>query len=299
MKIAPPMVWIPMLMLALGNAVAAQEEPLAAEAPIEAFEAEEVVAAAPAAAEDPASSEDVRQRLSVLLNRHPDDLATVLALEPGLLSNEAFLAGYPDLARFLGEHPEIRRNPHFYLAWYQTREPRGVLSEILESLMIFATFLFIALALAWLVRTVVEQKRWNRLSRTQAEVHNKILDRFGSSEELLEYVRSPAGARFLESAPIPLHADQPAARTPHTRVLWSVQIGVVVAAAALGMILVSFRFTDETAEALFALGAIAFCLGAGFVAAAAASISLSRRLGLWRPAPAGEASPEAGSFDAP
>jgi hypothetical protein len=67
------------------------------------------------------------------------------------------------------------------------------------------------------------------------------------------------------------------------RAMWSVQVGVVVAAAALGMLLVSFRFDAETGEGLFAMGAIGLCLGAGFVASALVSAYLSRRLGLWRP----------------
>jgi hypothetical protein len=70
------------------------------------------------------------------------------------------------------------------------------------------------------------------------------------------------------------------------RVLWSIQIGVVVAVASLGMLLVSFRLDGETAQGLFVLGAIGFCVGAGFIASAAVSLALSRRLGLWEPPPA-------------
>ena len=121
--------------------------------------------------------------------------------------------------------------------------------------------------------------RWRQLSRTQSEVHNKILDRFGTSSELLEYVRSPAGTKFLESAPIPVRAEeQPRPSAPQSRVMLSIQVGVVVTAAAVGMLLVSLRL-DEGADGLFALGAIGFCLGAGFIASALISLFLSRRLG--------------------
>jgi small-conductance mechanosensitive channel len=168
---------------------------------------------------------------------------------------------------------------------------------VFEALIIFATFLLVALALAWLLRTIIEQKRWSRLSRTQSEVHNKILDRFGTSEELLAYVRTPAGTRFLESAPIPLHAERPAQGAPQsaplTRVLWSIQIGVVVAVGSLGMLLVSIPFDGEGARALFVLGAIGFCVGVGFVASAAVSLVLSRRLGLWEPPGPGGTAPAA------
>lgn len=87
-----------------------------------------------------------------------------------------------------------------------------------------------------------DQKRWNRLPKTQAELHNKILDNFGTTSELLEYVKTPAGTKFLESAPIPLHEQTVTPNAPLARVLWSVQIGVIASVGALGMLLVSDRF---------------------------------------------------------
>jgi hypothetical protein len=240
-------------------------------------------AAPPGAGEIARDSGETRNHFNALLREHPPELGTILALDPTLLSNDAFLAGYPELQGFVAARPEVRRNPRFYLSDFQPRRESGTLDQLLETLVIFATFLLIALALAWVLRTIIEQKRWNRLSRTQSEVHNKILDRFGSSEELLAYVRTPAGARFLESAPIPLHAERATQSPPMARVLWSIQIGVVVAVASLGMLLVSFRLDGETAQGLFVLGAIGFCVGAGFIASAAVSLALSRRLGLWEP----------------
>lgn len=257
--------------------------------------------AEPAAAETARGSQQIRNDFSRILSRHPPELATILGLDPTLLSNDAFLAGYPELARFVAANPEVRRNPRFYLAGWQPERQPDPLGDLFDALAIFATFLLIALALAWFVRTIIEQKRWSRLSRTQSEVHNKILDRFGTSEELLAYVRTPAGARFLESAPIPLHAERSqggAQSAPLTRVMWSIQIGVAVAVAALGMLLVSIPFEGESALVLFFLGAIGFCLGAGFIASAAVSLFLSRRLGLWEPPRSGETAPAAARFEA-
>lgn len=289
---------VPILILSLPAGASAQEEVVtpraesAAEIP-ESREATPETGSTPAG-EAEVSNYEFRNRFTRLLLQHPRELATILALDPRLLSNEAFLAGYPDLARFVAEHPEVRQDPSFYLVEFRHRRSGGnPLGELLEGFLIFGVFLLIALALAWLVRTIIEQKRWNRLSRTQSEVHNKILDRFGTSEELLEYVRTPAGTRFLESAPIPLHADRASQNPPLTRVLWSIQIGVVVAAAGLGMLLVSGQVGEENAHALLALGVIGLSVGAGFVASAAASLFLSRRLGLWEipPRPAASEPP--------
>ena len=230
------------------------------------------------------SSYEVRNRFTALLRQSPPELGQILKLDPTLMSNQTFLAGYPELARFLEESPEVRLNPRFYLA--EIRVPgqgNQVLDETLEWLAIGVIWFLVLFAGSWLVRTIIEQRRWNRLSKTQSEVHNKILDRFGTSEELLAYMKTPAGSKFLEAAPIPLSVDQGSAprNAPLTRVMWSVQIGIVVGIASLGMLLVSVRFDQETSQGLFALGVIGFCVGLGFIAAGAVSVILSRRFGLW------------------
>jgi hypothetical protein len=271
----------------------AQEQPAAtAPATTTAAAATTTATTQPSTEGEPAeerSSYEIRNMFSSRVRDYPPELAKLIALDPSLLSNDAFLAGYPNIARFVSENPEIRQNPRFYLADFRIPgERESVFDKVFEALMIFATFVFIAFALAWLVRTVIEQKRWNRLSRTQSEVHSKILDRFSSSEELLTYVRTPAGSKFLESAPIPLHADAAPQNVSLTRVLWSIQVGIVIAAGAIGMLIVSGRLDKDDAQALFAMGTIAFCVGGGFVASAVVSMIMSRRLGLWqgRPTPA-------------
>lgn len=236
-------------------------------------------------AEGARSSYQVRDQFSVLLRQRPTEVATILQLDPSLLADDAFLAKYPELRDFVQKHPEVRHNSQFYLEPFEfhTRRPESLAEEVLEGLTIFSVFGLIAFALAWLVRTIIEQKRWSRLSKTQTEVHNKILDRFGTSAELMEYIRTPAGTKFLESAPIPLHAEStPQQNAPVSRVLWSVQIGVVIAATSIGLLVVSGRFDREAAQELFALGVIGASIGAGFIASAVVSLFLSRRLGLWQ-----------------
>ena len=78
------------------------------------------------------------------------------------------------------------------------------------------------------------------------------------------------------------------------RVLWSIQLGLVVGAGALGMLLVSSRVERDVAEGFFALGTVGLCVGAGFVLSAIASLVLARRLGLWEPPPRAEALDEPG-----
>lgn len=235
------------------------------------------------------TSYQVRERFGNLLRQSPPSLARLLVLDPNLMRNQAFLDENPRLKSFLAEHPEVVRNPRFYLEEFDLRPiPReSAFEEMLEAMTILSAFALIAFALGWLVKTIIEQKRWNKLSRTQAEVHNKILDRFGTTAEVLEYVKTPAGTKFLESAPIPLYTDRKPQNPPQSRVLWSIQIGVIIAAAALGLLLASTTFKDDSAQGLFAMGVIALSIGAGFIGSAMVSLSLSRRLGLLQPPPAG------------
>jgi ABC-type Fe3+-siderophore transport system permease subunit len=224
-----------------------------------------------------------RENIINLLRRHPRNLTRVVSVEPTLLLNDQFLAPYPDVAKFVTEHPEVRRNPHYYVGNLSIEDsrPRNSMDEAVESVTIMATFALIAFALAWLVRTVIDQKRWNRLSKQQTEVHNKILDRFGSSEELLAYIKTPAGTKYLESAPIALHAERPPQNAPVSRVLWSIQLGVIIAAGSIGMLFIGATIPGEGGNGLFAMGAIGLSIGAGFIASAFISLFLSRRLGMW------------------
>jgi hypothetical protein len=246
--------------------------------------------------EDPSTGRHykVREQFTRLLGQHPYELWMILKLDPALLTNEAFMSGYPEVQEYVARHPEILRNPRFFLAQFNSpAENRSVLDDIVEVLAIGSGIGLIVVALAWLIRTLIEQRRWKQLSRTQSDVHNKILDRFNTTEQLLEYIRTPAGSKFLESAPIPLHVERPASGKTSTlaaRILWSVQLGVVIAIVGLGMLLLSAVFEKDSSQELFALGAIALCVGTGFIASAAVSLKLSRRLGLWED---GGAPPEA------
>lgn len=221
---------------------------------------------------------EVRNQLYSLIRTYQPGLGSTLAFHPDLLSDQEFLSSYPALSDFLDRHPEVRREPYFYFGQFQTHQydPADALLEVIA---ILGTVALVALALAWLIRTWIEQRRWNRLSKNQIEVHNRILDRFGSSEDLLEYVRTSAGTRFLEAAPIAVHTER--GSSPQARIVRTVQIGVIVVAAALGTLLISGRFDEDGSQVLFSLGVIALSVGVGFIGSAAVSNVLSQRLGLW------------------
>jgi len=99
-------------------------------------------------------------------------------------------------------------------------------------------------------------------------------------------METPSGRRFLESAPISLRDDSRAIGAPFERILWSLQAGVVGSVAGLGLLVVSWRLTDDVSQFFFVVGMVTLALGGGFIVSAAAAYVLSRRLGLFdRPGP--------------
>ena len=237
-----------------------------------------------------ADARETREQVAELLRKFPPSLGRVLKLDPSLLQSAEYLAPYPALAAFLAQHPEVARNPSFFLSDVRIgaddapADPRSRSLEVFRSLMdtitAFSVFLVVTAALMWLLRTIIDYRRWSRLSKVQSEVHNKLLDKFAASESLVAYMETDAGRRFLESAPIPLDAEPRNVGAPLNRILWSLQTGIVVGAGGLGLQLVSRRVPEDPALAMSILGALALALGLGFIVSAAASYILSRRLGL-------------------
>jgi hypothetical protein len=230
-----------------------------------------------------------KEELSALLDRYPPSLRGVLALDPNLLGDQPYLAPYPALVSFLNAHPEIARNPSFYVG--EGIVPRAhqdpasqifdMWRDMLNGLGIFAGFGLAVGVLVWLTRTLVDYRRWSRLAKVQTDAHTKLLDRFTANEDLLAYIQSPAGAKFLESSPISLDAGPRSVGAPLGRILWSVQGGVVLIAGGIGLHIVGGRVADAPAsQSLHALGVIGIALGVGFVISSIISFAISQRLGL-------------------
>jgi hypothetical protein len=233
-----------------------------------------------------------RQQLHEMLRRYSPSLGGVLKLDPSLLNDANYLAPYPELADLLSRHPEIARDPGYFfeevnLPWADRHEPTDARMEVIrwwrdtvQASIFFVVFLVIVATLLWLIKTLVDYRRWSRLSKVQAEVHNKVLDRFGNNEELLAYVQTPAGRRFLESAPIMLDSAAPAVAAPLRRILWSIEAGCVLMAGGAGMQFVSGRSPQEVAPMIFGIGVLGMAIGVGFVVAAGVSFLISKRMGL-------------------
>ena len=251
---------------------------------------------APAAAPvvvDEQSARDTRERLREILESYPPSVGQVLRLDPSLLGKPDYLSPYPTLAAYLTQHPEVAHNPVFFLGgtgfpgqqYSDTRTAAmRAIESVFEGLEVLIGIMTAILTLAWLARAVIEHRRWLRATKIQVDAHTKIVDRLSSNEDLLAYMQSPTGQRFLAasfgSAPA---GPAPYVGAPFNRILWSVQAGIVIAAGGLGLWFAKNGVIDEVGQPMQVLAILAIALGVGFVASAFASYALSRQLGLVQP----------------
>lgn len=273
--------------LALAHPVAAAQRK-AAEAPPVQTQVRETTAPTAVTTLD---ADETRRQLEDVLRAYPSTLPRILRMDPTLLTSPDYLQPYPALSQFLAQHPEIKHNPQYFLAsfnvgdyGYQNRltpQDRAVdmWRNAIQGFTIGTVILLIASGLFWLIKTLIEQRRWSRLSKIQTDVHTKILDRFSSNEDLLAYIQTPAGRKFLESAPINVDAPR-AISAPLGRILWSAQAGAVLTVLGVGISLVSRTTLEEIAGPLAALGAVVIALGVGFLVSAFLAYNLTRRFKL-------------------
>lgn len=262
--------------LAAGPTLAAQTTPT----PV-------VVAVAPApVVADDADAHESRSRLAEILRSLPPAIREVLRHDPSLLGRPDYLEPYPRLAAFLTQHPEVLRSPAFFLGAPMTDDgdpgarAMRMSEDVMEGVGGFVFFLSFAGFLAWIVRTVIDHRRWLRLSKVQVDVHSKLLDRMSSHDDLLAYIQSPSGRRFLDSAPIELDGQPKPTAAALTRVVWSVQAGVVLTAVGIGFWWLGRNVLTDAAQGFAVIATLGLALGAGFIVSAGVSYLISTRHGL-------------------
>jgi hypothetical protein len=240
-----------------------------------------------------------QEQLIKLLRLSPT-MTEVISRDPSLLSDQEYVTrNNPELAQFLQIHPEVARNPSFYLftglneegepenrlerrVWPENfdHRPDPMLRVVMNELGPFIVFVFILFALLWLIHVLLENRRWGRIFKLQMEAHGKLIDRFSTNQELLVYMETEAGKRFLEAAPIPVDfvRDQ---KMPSAvaRVLTPLQIGLVLFLLGVGLIILRHSL-PEIAAPLLILGVVALMPGLGFILSAGVTWALAGRLGL-------------------
>ncbi len=250
------------------------------------------------------SDQDVSATQSQLIKllRLSPTLTSVVARDPSLLANQAYVEhNNPQLAAFLVQHPEVARNPDFYLfthlnhtdgspdealeraVWpnvFHSSPPRSGFDEFLSNMSPLLAFIGFLVAFVLMTRVFLENRRWNRIYKLQSEVHSRLIDKFSTNQELAAYMETDAGRKFLEASPIAVNFE-PSQRVPNAvaRVLTPLQLGVVLVLLGIGFLLL--RHTEADMELpMLVLGTITLMPGIGFILSAGLTWLLASRLGL-------------------
>jgi hypothetical protein len=247
---------------------------------------------------------DVRSTQTELIRllRLSPTLTTVVSHDPSLLSNQEYVSrNNPQLAAFLAAHPEVARNPEFYLfshlkhedgqpdealekaVWpdvYRAQNPPSSFDRVWSDLIPLLAFACGLVAIFLLARMFIENRRWSRIFKMQSDVHGRLIERFTTNQELATYMQTEAGRKFLEAAPIPVAFDQHQ-RVPSAiaRVLTPLQAGIVMVLLGLGLLSLQ-QAGPDTQIPMRILGTLVLAPGIGFIISAGVSWFLAQRLGL-------------------
>jgi len=133
----------------------------------------------------------------------------------------------------------------------------------------------VAFTFCWIVWVIFTSVRRYFIAKAKAGLQEKILQRIDTSEALVTLAASDSGRRFLESMTV----EEMPPSSPLNRILFGVQAGCVLIFFGASMLFVHHHTYDPEAGFMIT-GTGAIGLGLGFLVAAAASIFVSRRLGL-------------------
>ncbi len=174
---------------------------------------------------------DTQEQMLKLLRLSPV-LTTVVARDPSLLSDQQYVTrnNPMELAQFTMSHPDIAKNPEFYL-FSHLDQGRGHREQVLEraiwpdltpspdayrpqpsvevmqKIVPIIGLLGFFFGLFWLINLFLQSRRWSRSFKLQSEVHSRLIDKFTSTQELAAYMETEAGKRFLEASPAALGTD--------------------------------------------------------------------------------------------
>ena len=244
---------------------------------------------------------DAQEQMLHLLRLSPTMTAAVAA-DPSLLADQTYVArSNPELAQFMASHPDIARNPEFYLfsklnpsdgrrdqalqrvVWPDltpVEHGQSQASAVMHDMVPIILFPVFFLAIVWVIRIFVDSRRWNRTFKQQSEIHGRLIEKLGTSQELVAYMETEAGKRFLMASPIAAGPEF-GQRMPNTvsRVLTSLSTGIVLALVGVGFLLLRNAGPD-TPEPMLITGTLLLMPGLGFILSAGVTWVLAQRLGL-------------------
>ena len=161
------------------------------------------VNSAAAASEPDLSTIDAqRGALDRFLDAHPEIQSEVIG-NPVVMSDSHYLHEHPELQAFLENHPKVKADPRAFVStrgWPYVVH-RSELENVMSYIVPATVFICVLLAVVWVVRAAMENRRWNRSFKMHEELHAKLIEKFASGQDFSTYLQTEAGRRLLEWTP--------------------------------------------------------------------------------------------------
>ena len=144
--------------------------------------------------------------------------------------------------------------------------------DVMEAVSMMVTLPVVFGVWGWSFKVFLDFLHQRRMSTMMFDLQNKVIEKFGTAPEALQYLESEAGRRMLGAASTgPTH--------PRMRVLSSIQIGLILGAVAVGFLLVR-GVMPEAAQGFTIVGVLGACVGGGFLLSGAVAYWLTKSWGL-------------------
>ena len=149
-----------------------------------------------------------------------------------------------------------------------------MLHHFMEDLLPIVVFPTLTLACAWVLIKIIAAFRHRANLRAQTDFHNRMMEKFSSADDFTVYLQSEAGRNFFENL-----GSEPT--TPMTRIIISIQRGVILTMVGLGFFLTRFVIgTADSYSIMIIVSTILMTVGIGFLISSGISYWLAKTWGL-------------------
>jgi hypothetical protein len=153
----------------------------------------------------------------------------------------------------------------------------SIIHEVFGYLMSLIIGMTIIICLTIVVVSFLKSLKQKANLQTKVELYGKVIDKFGAAPEFIAFLQSEDGRLFIEE-------DVTRSAAPLSKVLFSIQVGVVLILFGSGLLALSNIWDNTLGGDLFIVlaigGTVSLMVGAGFIISAAISYKLSKMWGL-------------------
>ena len=123
---------------------------------------------------------------------------------------------------------------------------------------------------AWVMFLAADTRKRQSRMKAQAELNARLLDKFGSAQEIVQFLQTAGGSRFMEG----FSTDR---EHPASGILRSTHRGIVLVVVSVGFLALAWHYRANDSP-LLVIGVLLLCLGVGFLLSATVAHRLSKTL---------------------